>query len=109
MRKLWNDECGAVVSAELVMVMTILGIGMIVGLKTLQASVAQEQGDVAQAIGKVDQGYAYAGLQSCDQGGMAGAAGSSWTDAEDTCIDDETGDPKNPVIVTVGPGPEGGS
>jgi len=96
MRKLWNDECGAVVSAELVMVMTILGLGMIVGLKTLQSAVGTEMGDVAQAIGKTDQSFNYSGISLCLPA-MAGVSGSSFSDAPDTCIDESAG---NPVNVT---------
>ena len=35
-RKLWNDEAGFVVSAELVLIATILVLGMIVGLSEVQ-------------------------------------------------------------------------
>ena len=33
LKRLWNDEGGAIISAELVLVATILVIGMIVGLE----------------------------------------------------------------------------
>ena len=95
MKKLWNDECGAVVSAELVMVMTILGLGVIVGLKAVQASIDTEMGDVATAIGKTNQSYDYTGVSLCDS--MAGVAGSQFLDGEDGCIDIGPG---NPVDVT---------
>ena len=95
MMKLWNDECGAVVSAELVMVMTILGLGMIVGLKSLQAGVGTELGDVAKAIGQVDQTFTYPGIQACEPA-MAGVAGSAFSDLQDGCVDTAA----NPVTVT---------
>jgi len=85
MRKLWNDECGAVVSAELVMVMTILGLGMIVGLKAVQASINAEMGDVAGAIGATNQGYDLPGTATCT--GETGLDGSAYDDAPDGCQD----------------------
>lgn len=81
MKKLWNDESGAVLSAELVLLMTILGIGMIVGMKALQSAVVNELGDVAAAIGAVDQTYSVNGVSGC----CASTAGSQMTDAKDKC------------------------
>ena len=39
LKALWNDESGAIVSTEIVLVITILGIGMVVGLTTLRNDV----------------------------------------------------------------------
>jgi len=46
LRTLLNDEAGFIVSAELVLVATILVIGMIVGLSEVQHAVVQELGDL---------------------------------------------------------------
>ena len=40
-RKLWKDEAGFIVSAELVLVATMLVIGMIVGLTVVRNQVVQ--------------------------------------------------------------------
>src|SRR5712691_3926458 len=54
---LWNDETGAVVSAELAMVATLGVIGATVGLKTLSKSVNDELTDLAFAIRSLDQSF----------------------------------------------------
>ena len=48
--RLWKEDAGAVVSAEIMLVGTILVIGVIVGLKSVRDSVVTELADVAQAI-----------------------------------------------------------
>ena len=50
--RLWNEEVGAIVSAEIMLVATILVIGMIVGLKSVRDSVVTELADVAQAFAR---------------------------------------------------------
>ena len=80
LKKLWNDESGAVISAELVLLMTILGIGMVVGLKAVSNSVVTELGDVAAAIGAVDQSYHWKGSKAR----CAKTFGTSWGDDNDT-------------------------
>ncbi len=46
---LWNDEDGMILSSEVVLVGTILVIGSIAGLTSLQYAVTQELNDTAQA------------------------------------------------------------
>ena len=84
---LWSDEAGAIVSAEIVLVATILVIGMIVGLKTLRDAVVTELADVGQAISQMDQGYTYSAVD----GHAAATAGSLFLDEVDYC-DDSDGD-----------------
>jgi hypothetical protein len=92
LRTLLNDEAGFIVSAELVLVATILVIGMIVGLSEIQHAVVAELGDVAEAIGSVNQSYTYSGFAALKNGsgGSAGAVksatyGSSFEDNVDDC------------------------
>jgi hypothetical protein len=82
LRKLWNDDAGFIVSAELVLVATILVIGMIVGLTSLRNQVVEELVDVGQAIGSMSQSYAYAGVHKC---GVAFTDGAYYTDKADFC------------------------
>ena len=84
MKKLWNDECGAILSAELVLVMTIVGLGMVVGLKAIQASVVQELGDVAASFGSINQSYSFSGIT----GHHSSTAGSFFNDTTDDCDQD---------------------
>lgn len=81
MIQLYNDEAGFLISAELVLVATILVIGMVVGLSEVRSAVNEELEDVASAIGQLNQSYRYTGMQ-----GHKGAAfGSFYQDNWDFC------------------------
>ena len=53
--KLWKDEQGFIVSAELVLVSTITVLSMLVGLSELSNSINNELIDVSNAFGAVNQ------------------------------------------------------
>src|SRR5262245_41932889 len=74
---LWNDEAGFIVSAELVLLSSLLVIGLIAGIGTVQESVVGEYEDVADAIRSLDQSYAYNGMHGCFQPACGGFG--SWT------------------------------
>ena len=76
-----NDNNGFVVSAELVLVGTILVLGMIVGLTELSFNVNQELEDVGSAIGGINQTYYYT-LASGQKGEVVG---STFLDFADEC------------------------
>ncbi|GAB4134907.1 MAG: hypothetical protein Tsb009_00550 [Planctomycetaceae bacterium] len=57
--KLWNDEDGFIVSAELVLVSTITVLSMLVGLSELSNSINNELYDVSDAFGSVNQWDSY--------------------------------------------------
>ena len=59
-RRLWADEAGFIISAELCLVATIVVIGLIVGLVTLRNQVVQELIAVGEAIGSINTSYAFA-------------------------------------------------
>ncbi len=59
-KQLWGDESGFVVSTDLVLVSTILVIGLIVGLVSVRDQIAQEFGDMAVAVGNLNQSYSFA-------------------------------------------------
>ena len=80
-KRLWNDEAGFVISSELVLVATVLVIGMLVGIVTVRDQVVQELGDVATAIGQVNESYTFNGVT----GHTSATAGSSYTDETDYC------------------------
>lgn len=79
---LWNDRNGFVVSAELVLVLTIGVLAMIVGLHGVAKSITQEFNDLASAFGALDQSYCFAGLQKAHH---ARVVGSAYSDREDDC------------------------
>ncbi len=87
MNALWNDEAGFIVSAELVLVATLLVIGLIVGLSEVQHAVVSELNDVGDAIGELNQAYSFSGFNKCDNGGQIHAVsyGSDFSDTADDC------------------------
>ncbi|MCA9055099.1 MAG: hypothetical protein KDA75_14760 [Planctomycetaceae bacterium] len=92
LRKLLQDEAGFIISAELVLVATLLVIGLIVGLSEIQHAVVAELNDVADAIGKLNQSYYFRGFskQNNTKGGVAAyTRGSSFVDTMDECDMDQ--------------------
>lgn len=69
---LLNDEAGFIISAELVLVMTIGVLAMVVGLTAVRDAVSHELNDLSHAFGAVSQSYAVTGLQK-GRGGNYGS------------------------------------
>ncbi len=65
LKKLWHDECGAVMTAELVLLGSMGVVGATVGLNALSNSINEELVDVAKAIRSLDQSYTIQGLSGC--------------------------------------------
>ena len=87
-----RDEAGYVVSAELVLIATILVLGLIVGLTEIQHAVVAELNDISDATGNVNQSYWYTGFSKEKmglQGFSAYTRGSSGLDQTDDCDDDQ--------------------
>lgn len=80
--RLWRDERGFIISAELAMIMTIVVIGGIVGLHAAAMSVNQELNDLSNSFGALDQSYSYMALRKACHAQMAG---SSYIDTMDEC------------------------
>ena len=89
-RRLWNDEAGFIVSAELVFVATIVVIGLVVGLAVLRNQVVQELVDLGMSIGSVSQSWALSGTLKPD---VAWSDGGGYTDVRDFCQPDTTQTP----------------
>ena len=88
LRALLNDEAGFIVSAELVLIATLLVIGLIVGLSEVQHAVVAELNDVGDAIGNVNQSYMYTGFsakKSRGYGLKSYSRGSIFNDSRDDC------------------------
>lgn len=88
MRAFWQNECGFVISAELVLVLTVAVLAMIVGLSEVAVSVNTELNDVSNAIGTLNQSYAYTGFTAstfCEGKSKSHYAGSAFHDAVDDC------------------------
>ena len=89
LRKLMNDEAGFIVSAELVLIFTLVFCGVAVGMAVIRDSLVQELGDIGEAIGALDQSYNFrsltAGLEAGAGANHASCAGSGFNDEEDDC------------------------
>ncbi len=89
MKSLWDDESGVILSAEIVLVGTILVLGMITGLVELQSAVVYELTDLSEAFGKVDQTFSTSGFKSLKEGASCGdkarTKGALYNDVQDDC------------------------
>jgi hypothetical protein len=79
-RKLWNDDCGALIATEWVFVATILVLGAITGLVAVRQAVLAELTDFANAVLALNQSYSFSGQSNC----QSSTAGSSITDTPDS-------------------------
>ena len=79
---LLNDENGFIVSAELVLVLTIGVLAMVVGLHSVAKSVTIELNDISNALGAMNQSYKYHGLK---KRGHSRAEGAEFVDRQDDC------------------------
>jgi hypothetical protein len=75
-KRLWNEEAGAIISAELMLIGTVLIIGVLVGLKSVRDAVVTELADVAQAFAVANQSFWFA--NSWGNNGMNGALGNGF-------------------------------
>ncbi len=83
LKKLWNDESGAIVSLEIVLIGTILGIGVITGLTSLRDAVITELADLGGAISWLDQSYTIHGVTAHS----SATSGTAHRDFRDYCDD----------------------
>lgn len=107
LKRIWQDERAFVASTDLIFLATIVGLGTIVGLATFRDQVVQEFGDLATAIGRLNQSYAFAG----DGDKLTGdcyVAGSEYNDTADFCEVEEDV-PAGGILVTGVALPEGKS
>ncbi|MFO0902719.1 MAG: hypothetical protein U0939_06950 [Pirellulales bacterium] len=99
LKKLWKDEAGFVVSAELILIATIAVIGLVVGLAAVRDGVTSELSDVAGAIQDVNQSYDINGVV----GHSAATAGFGFQDDTDFCdSNDDVTDADDNCITHLG-------
>ena len=79
--KFWNDQNGSIVSAEIMLVASILVLGVIVGVKSVRDSIVTELADVGQAFSSFDQSFCVSGV--CGHG--ASSRGGQFQDQADFC------------------------
>lgn len=87
--RLLNDEAGFIISAELVLIFTLMFCGVAVGMTVVRDSVVQELGDVAEAIGALNQSYSFNSIDAPDAAiacsSHASCSGSGFEDLADDC------------------------
>ena len=88
MRKLFNDEAGFVVSAELALIVTLIFTAVAVGVAVARDALVAEYNDISEMIGVVNQSYNVAGHSV--SGGTALSyhgenSGFGFNDETDTC------------------------
>lgn len=77
-KKFLRDESGLVVTAELIMIITIAVISLTAGWGAVSQMMASELVDVANSIGSLDQSYSYNGVSAP---GHATCSGSGFNDS----------------------------
>jgi hypothetical protein len=77
MRKLWNDDGGAVITTEWVFVATILILGSITGLVAVRQAILSELTEFTNAVLTVNQSSSFSGQHN----GRAHTAGSDAIDS----------------------------
>jgi Flp pilus assembly pilin Flp len=104
LKNFWNDDAGAIVASEIILIATILVIGIVTGLSSVRDAVIEELADVGAAIGSVNQSYTVQGSTSHS----ATAAGSAFADQTDFCDngDGSTGNCNSRCVTIGGAAPE---
>jgi len=89
--QLYRDEHGVILSAELVLIATILVLGLIVGMVELQCGVVDELNDVGEALGSLNQSFVISGVAAFKKDGTPKAItfGSEFSDRIDSCDGNE--------------------
>lgn len=84
LQKLWQDDAG-IVALEYLLVATIVGLGLVVGLSNLEIALDNELTELANAITALDQSYSFATVTG------AASGGSNTSSKNGTCTTDSQG------------------
>ena len=86
LRALWSDEAGVVISAELVLILTIVVLGVIVGLSEVAVAINTELNDISNAFGALNQSFCFTGFHATSGWKhKSSVAGSAYHDRVDDC------------------------
>ena len=87
-KELLSNEGGFILSAEMILILTIAVLGIVVGLSQVQQAVVSELQDLALAFNGLNQSFATPALFGCFKFGrpVSWTAGSGFIDFNDTCI-----------------------
>jgi len=85
LKNLWNDEAGVIISAELVLVLSIAVLAMVVGLSEVAVAINTELNDLSNAFGALNQSFSVTGFRANEGKPKSAYAGSAWADSTDDC------------------------
>lgn len=107
LRDFWRDDAGLIVSAEIVIILTIGVIGMVTGLVCLQHALLSEFADLGLAFQSLNQSYSTPWYRGCMKwwgwgGRTSWVAGSCFIDVFDGCVGSGPGGCYNADICGTG-------
>ena len=79
--KFVRDERGAIISAELIIILTVVVLALVVGWNAVAAALVGELTDVAGSLGSLNQSYSFRGVSA---GEHATCSGSGFVDSGST-------------------------
>lgn len=82
---LMNDESGVIISAELILVLTLAVLAMVVGLSEVAIAVNNELNDLSNAFGALNQTYAFTGFRKFGFKMTSYFSGTCFYDMIDDC------------------------
>jgi hypothetical protein len=101
-----KGQAGFVVTAELLLISTILVLGLITGWVKLRDQTLAELSDSGNAIGAIDQSYTLDGTDwTVDVGQVAEVAGFAYEDATDNGADLDVGGDSDLILYSAAPVP----
>lgn len=84
-----KDENGFIVSAEIVLIFTLVFCAVAVGIAVVRDALVHELGDVAESIGALNQSYNFVGIRAIagqgENNNHASCSGSGFNDSADLC------------------------
>jgi Flp pilus assembly pilin Flp len=85
LENLMRDESGVIISAELILVLTIAVLGMVVGLSEVAIAINTELNDLSNAFGCLNQSFGFTGFFKFFPKTTAFFHGSTFIDFVDDC------------------------
>ena len=87
LRQFHEDESGVVVSAELILIVTIIFCSTAVGWSAVRSAVTHELDDLSDAVGVVSQSYNVTGIRKSKNTGKphGECSGFGFNDRQDDC------------------------
>lgn len=100
MQQLWQDDAG-IVALEYLLVATIVGLGLVVGLSNLEIALDNELTELANAITALDQSYSFVSVLGKGTTTTSYKAGTNATDTYGTQSETTANPTTAPITVAV--------